>query len=109
MTMPLPMNRRVIGVAALLSSLAVVVLGAPLGCANVELETPRAYPCADEGEADECPEGWRCGLDKRCHDTAVPAAYLCTSDDHCEGGWRCGADESGLPGSCPLSAFQLTR
>ncbi len=57
----------------------------------VDLETPRAYRCQRDGGQDSCPEGWRCGLEEFCHDTAVAAPYLCETSDDCEQGWHCGA------------------
>ena len=73
---------------------ALGVLGAS-GCPSwVDLETPRAYPCARDGGdgrgAGLCPSGWRCGLDGVCQDESVAAAYTCAANDDCEQGWHCG-------------------
>jgi hypothetical protein len=47
------------------------------------------YACA---AADDCEQGWHCGLNETCHDPAVAAAYACRTDSDCEQGWRCGLD-----------------
>jgi hypothetical protein len=74
---------------------------AAAGCTSaLDLETAREYPCVpDAGVEDACPQGFRCGLEGYCHDTAVAAAYLCREDADCEAGWRCS-----LEGRCASPA-----
>ncbi len=75
-------------VAALV--LAAAALGSCKG--SIGLEEGRAYPCG--ASTSECPDGWRCGLDGRCH-SSDPGPYVCDRahvNADCEAGWLCGLD-----------------
>ena len=87
-----------------------------LSCnACYDVDRPLAYPCdpdagrdADGGSLDggarkssdgrwldpQCHEGFRCGLEGRCHPTGPDAGapWRCSDDSWCEDDWRCGPD-----------------
>src|SRR5262249_35146575 len=58
----------------------------------VALDAPLAFPCRPDAGAEQCPAGWRCGIEGRCHDRSVSAAWPCVSDADCEQGDRCGLE-----------------
>ncbi len=72
------------------------------GCrASFNGREPLAYPCSrDAGSAPDsgpdsdgqCPGGWVCGLEGRCHGPDAGAPYLCETDRDCTPGWRCGLE-----------------
>lgn len=73
------------------------------GCKKIDLAAGRPYPCnPDAGRANECPAGWRCGLDGRCHDRDAGAAYVCRSDEDCERGWRCALNQRCIEASAEV-------
>ena len=86
------------------------------GCkASFSAAAPLAYPCSRDGGASvdsgadpQCPGGWVCGLEGRCHDPKVGAPYPCARELDCAGGWVCGLDGTchdplvGAPYPCAL-------
>lgn len=59
--------------------------------------------CRYDAGSEDCAEGWRCGVEGRCHDQ-TPRAYGCNSDSDCAGGWRCSFD-----GTCHDTAAEGLR
>lgn len=82
------------GWLCVLSCIAAAMLGA--GCsASFDPEVGRKYPCSpQDGGANECPDGFRCGLEGFCRDPAEGGAFRCRDDADCPQvpgeDWHCG-------------------
>jgi hypothetical protein len=79
------MNARLMAYAAL----AAVLAGCPT---TVDPDKVRQYPCDRQLGPDkqQCPGGWRCGLEGYCHDPDAGAPYECRVETDCEREWHCG-------------------
>lgn len=71
-----------------LSPLLVVLLSCTSG---LDLSKGRNYPCAADAGDAQCPSGFVCGLEGRCHGVDAPGAWACDSDRYCATakGWHC--------------------
>ena len=87
-------------------ALATLLCVFSFGCGSCLAIPSLAFPCVrDAGvDAGECPDGWRCGLEDRCHPTGADAGapYECQQDSDCEADWRCS-----VGGLCAESSNEL--
>ena len=101
----------------LLALCALLAFSASCPACFTQQLTGRPYPCdpalpedpvdggnRPDGGSPQCALGWRCGLEKTCHERGVEQPYLCTDDSWCEGTWECGAD-----GICAALIFDGLR